>query len=73
MLTANVTTSHRKRQRRHARIPVAVSRDRRSVRLVVLPTPGMINAIAAPDAPWPGHDDRHADLDHATWEDAEWR
>jgi hypothetical protein len=48
-------------------------RDRQSVRFVVLPTPGMLQAIAAPDAPWPDRDDRYADLDHAMWEDAEWR
>lgn len=73
MLTANVTTPFRKRQRRHRRIPVAALRDRRSVRFVVLPTPGMLNAIAAPDAPWPDRDDLYAELDQATWEDAEWR
>jgi hypothetical protein len=33
----------------------------------------MVRTIAAPDAPWPGLDDRYADLDQATWEDAEWR
>jgi hypothetical protein len=48
-------------------------RDRQSVRFVVLPTPGMLQAIAAPDASWPDRDDRYADLDRALWEDAEWR
>ena len=73
MLSVNVSTPYRKRRRRHARIPVAVTRDRRAIHLVAMPAPDTAHAIAAPDAPWPGFDDRHADLDQATWEDAEWR
>jgi hypothetical protein len=73
MFTINVSTSYRQRQRRHARLPVAVTRDRRSIHLVAMPTPDLVRTIAAPDAPWPGLDDRYADLDQATWEDAEWR
>jgi hypothetical protein len=73
MLATNVSTPYRKRRRRHARLPVALSRDPRSGRVVVLPASGSIHAIAAPDTPWPGTDDLFAELTQATWEDAEWR
>lgn len=73
MLATTVSTPYRKRRRRHARLPVALSRDRRSVRLVMLPEASTTHAVAAPDDPWPDTDDRYANLDQATWEDAEWR
>jgi hypothetical protein len=70
MLAITATTPHRKRQRRHARLPIAMAHHPRAVPVVVLPAP---SSAPAPVAAWSDPDTRHSDLDLATWEDAEWR